>query len=232
MTTHNGVYTTITPLRDRGRLPPPLVSRVAACGREGLCPERLNSAEKQKSSRRRHAVMRHSPFEHLGVLAMGRYAVNTMLRIEEVLAERISPDTETGCFLWTGYKNNVGYGQIEVDGKIWLAHRLSWTVRRGPIPKGLLVLHKCDTPLCVNPEHLFLGTHKDNSADMMQKGRFNARSLLAASRKRRIRKLTDDQVREIRVATGTVKDIARRFGLRSHSTVCDIRNGKRKTLVE
>lgn len=79
--------------------------------------------------------------------------------------------TET-CWLWRGYTNEAGYGIIiEKNKHRRLTHRFSWELHNGPIPGGLCVLHRCDTPACVNPAHLFLGTHSDNHADMVNKGR-------------------------------------------------------------
>ena len=78
----------------------------------------------------------------------------------------------TGCWLWTGnlfYR--CPYGQFQLAGWRYRAHRFSYTLFKGPIPDGLFVLHKCDTPLCVNPDHLFLGTARDNSHDALSKGR-------------------------------------------------------------
>lgn len=77
-----------------------------------------------------------------------------------------------GCWLWTGQIDHHGYGRIRLDQQIkLLASRVSWEIHNGKILDGLLVLHKCDNPSCVNPDHLFLGTHKDNVADMIAKGR-------------------------------------------------------------
>lgn len=80
------------------------------------------------------------------------------------------------CWLWTGSAGGFGYGQLhsgtKYNRKLLRTHRLSWEIHNGKVPDGLCVLHKCDNPKCVNPDHLFLGTHKDNAQDCMKKGRF------------------------------------------------------------
>ena len=78
-----------------------------------------------------------------------------------------------GCWIWKGSMTRGGYGHFVISGKHYRAHRAAWIFTNGEIPKGLNVLHKCDNPPCVNPEHLFTGTLKDNAQDMLQKGRYN-----------------------------------------------------------
>lgn len=81
------------------------------------------------------------------------------------------PEPMSGCWLWDGTSGRDGYGQIRINGDVYLAHRLSWVLHVGTIPDGMCVLHRCDTPPCVNPRHLFLGSNRDNTADKVAKGR-------------------------------------------------------------
>lgn len=82
------------------------------------------------------------------------------------------PNPETGCWDWiSGSRCHGGYGTVRTDGKKRLAHRVSYEVFVGPIPEGKIVCHSCDNRMCVNPEHLWIGTQKDNVKDMLDKGR-------------------------------------------------------------
>jgi hypothetical protein len=90
--------------------------------------------------------------------------------VQEFLDERAIPEPNSGCYLWYGGTFDSGYGVIQLDGRAQRAHRHAYRLAYGSIPDGLFVCHACDVKSCVNPAHLFLGTHDDNMADMMQKG--------------------------------------------------------------
>lgn len=81
---------------------------------------------------------------------------------------------ESGCWEWTGGKNNRGYGLFKVDSKMVATHRFAYEMMVSDIPDGIFVCHKCDNPPCCNPAHLFLGTRSDNVQDCLSKGRFSA----------------------------------------------------------
>lgn len=94
--------------------------------------------------------------------------------LSERLDARVSPEPNTGCHLWTGYVSRGGYGRIGAGGGnagMLATHRVAWELYCGPIPDGLQVLHRCDTPSCCNPDHLFVGSIADNMADRTAKGR-------------------------------------------------------------
>ena len=116
---------------------------------------------------------------------------------------------EDGCWLWLGGKDRDGYGLLEVDGKGFRAHRLAYEHWHESIGEGLYVLHKCDNPSCVNPNHLWTGTQADNMADMYAKGR----QALRRGENHGRSKLTVEQVCEIRVLGQdcTMAELARQY---------------------
>lgn len=102
------------------------------------------------------------------------------------------------CHTWTGARGGFRgqYGVLTINAERWYAHRAAWVIVHGQIPDGLCVLHRCDNPPCVNPEHLFLGTNADNTNDMVVKGRARGGGLVGEMHGRS--KLTESAVREIR----------------------------------
>lgn len=113
-----------------------------------------------------------------------------------------------GCWEWTGATNEHGYGRLAAGlGKNFKAHRVSWELHNGPIPDGMNVLHRCDNPPCTNPEHLFLGTQKDNTRDMVSKLRMKYGEKASWS------KLTEEQVRSILSDSRPQRVIAQEYGI-------------------
>ena len=116
------------------------------------------------------------------------------------------------CWEWKESVRRGGYGAFGVNKKVVSAHRFSWEMHNGPIPEGMFVCHTCDNPLCVNPNHLFLGTHSDNMADAANKDRMR-RWERARGESHGNAKLTEDQVYEIRDDTRMPKEIAKEYGV-------------------
>ena len=150
-------------------------------------------------------------------------------RARLTLAERFASHTmqaDSGCVQWTAAKNRKGYGFVGVGGKLRIASRVAWELARGEIPQGMCVLHHCDNPPCVNPDHLFLGTKADNGADMVAKGR-QARGdrhgsrLHPESRQRgsgHVRaKLTEADVLKILADKRPKRIVAKEYGVSHHS---------------
>lgn len=125
------------------------------------------------------------------------------------------------CWLWLGGKNNGGYGSFKAGG-LHHPHRYSWALANGPIPDGLQINHHCDNRICVNPAHLYAGTKKENSGDMVARGRVSRGS------RRPLAKITEAEVPFIRhwaVLGYKQDDIADAFGL-SQSAVSLITLGR------
>ena len=128
---------------------------------------------------------------------------------------------ESGCWIWMKTTNG-NYGQLHFHGRKELAHRASWIVHRGPIPGGMVICHRCDVRLCVNPDHLFVGTAKDNVSDMVRKGRMVQAD--RSGRRNPKAKLSAEQVMEATQSDEPTQHLADRFGV-AYQTVWRIRKG-------
>jgi hypothetical protein len=140
--------------------------------------------------------------------------------------DKVSPEPNSGCWLWTGGITELGYGVIGLGRReegTDKAHRVSWRLHRGPIPDGMCVCHRCDTPLCVNPDHLFLGTLGDNMRDCVRKAR-NYVPNMRGSRAPWSR-LTEEQVSDILTRRLTSLKFAALYGV-SGSAIREIWRGK------
>ena len=100
-----------------------------------------------------------------------------MITLQKRFLRHVDFEPHDGCWLWTGRKKGPAYGGFLYQGKKQMAHRVSWQLYRGKIPDGMKICHECDVPLCVNPQHLFCGTQKDNMQDCARKGRLCLTSL-------------------------------------------------------
>lgn len=147
-------------------------------------------------------------------------------------------DRSSGCWVWRGLPNKGGYVRTSLRGVCMYVHRASWVFHNGPIPDGMLVCHKCDNPPCCNPEHLFLGTHKDNANDAAFKGRLMSGDKswtrhnpekLRRGEAHHNAKLNKDLVLEIRSLYSSgehgKRALARRFCL-DKSTISSVVSGK------
>lgn len=149
--------------------------------------------------------------------------------LSERFHAKFIPEPNTGCWLWMGSitgRDERGMLTIgkSLGGKNIYAHRVSWMLFRGEIPQGISVLHTCDVPSCVNPEHLFLGTQLDNMRDCAMKGRIVPNS--QKGQECSWTKLTDHAVAEIKSVRLTRKEYAVKFGISYHN-VGRIQRGER-----
>jgi hypothetical protein len=120
------------------------------------------------------------------------------------------------CWPWRGTTPAFGHGQFVADGKVVYAHRFAWQLTNGTVPSGLCVLHKCDVPECVNPQHLFLGSREENLTDMRAKGRGSKPPRLIGTRHHQA-KVTEQTVRAIRASTDDQLTLSKRYGITRRS---------------
>ena len=153
------------------------------------------------------------------------------MNLADRLLAKVSMVPESGCWIFSGSWDGKGYGMIAVrTGLTQRAHRVSWELTNGAIKQGQQVLHKCDTPQCVNPEHLFLGDNTTNVADKMRKGRQAKGDQIAIKMRGENQggaKLTEADVLAIRKAKGTatLKTLSTIYNV-SQSVLCEVQSGK------
>lgn len=141
--------------------------------------------------------------------------------IEHRIATQSVPEPNSGCLLWFGCTDGFGYGRIRAEGGVKKrVHRLVYEMQCEPIPEGLIVRHRCDTPACVNPEHLLLGTLADNVQDKVDRDR------QAKGRASPSAKLTEADVAAIRRDTRPQRVIGADYGV-AHSVVGQIKRGQK-----
>lgn len=145
--------------------------------------------------------------------------INQFSSLRDRFYDQFIPVTESGCWLWIGCCSKSGYGQIKDHYKTKTAHRTSYELHIGEIPEGMLVCHKCDVPFCVNPNHLFIGTSRDNILDSVSKGRHPHCETHNKA------KLTWENCDEIRSSNEDMQVIADRLGVH-FSTVYRVRRGE------
>lgn len=138
----------------------------------------------------------------------------------------VAPDGQ--CWEWMRVRNQYGYGQLRVSGRMVLAHRLAYQLGVGPIPDGMHVLHQCDNPCCINPAHLSLGTRSQNMKECSERGRARIPKPVKLGEENGAAKLHEVDVRSIRRlldSAWTQRAIAERFGV-SQQTIANIKSGK------
>lgn len=138
--------------------------------------------------------------------------------IEDRFWRDVNPEPNSGCWLWSGPVDELGYGRFRIGAKKVRVHRLSYEMHCEAIPPGRVVRHRCDMPGCVNPAHLLLGTDHDNVADKVARDRQARGERLPSA------KLSEDDVRAIRAMEGSHREIGKRFGI-AHRTVGNIKRG-------
>lgn len=127
---------------------------------------------------------------------------------------------ENGCWVWTAATNPQGYGLMVYKKRLISAHRISWMEHVGEIQDGLYVCHRCDNPLCINPDHLFLGSQKENMDDMIRKGR----QIHPRGEDFNKSKLTWEAVRHIRSSDMTGYALAKMYGVGKNTIYAILKN--------
>jgi len=150
----------------------------------------------------------------------------TAERFLDGLGELYEPIPYDGCWIWLTKSARYGYGGVTIDGNHHATHRLMYELTKGEIPEGMFVCHTCDNRACVNPDHLWLGTNRDNQLDSARKGRANARK----GEMHGMSKLKQSEVAAIKgmalSGNKTQEEIGHMFGVKQN-TISRIKTGTR-----
>jgi len=142
-----------------------------------------------------------------------------MIKDQQRIERLSTPVPEIGCWVWLGCTSNAGYGLCGSEkGKTASAHRASYEAYKGKIPDGMVVAHACDNRLCVNPDHLWLATHAENSADMVAKKRSASGEKCGGS------KLNEEQIKFIRESGLSHRELGTMFNV-SHANIGYMKRG-------
>jgi hypothetical protein len=144
------------------------------------------------------------------------------MKIDQIWSQ-VARGSQQECWPWQRARDRTGYGRVTTCGRSRAAHRVIFELRNGALPEGLCVCHSCDNPACCNPAHLWAGTHKDNSQDMVRKGRWHSNPLRGEHV--HTAKLTEDQVKDIRLSPERARTLAHRYGV-NRKQIHVIRSGK------
>lgn len=154
-------------------------------------------------------------------LYLGHKRSGSITPVPQRFEKLFAKGTPTDCWEWQAVKNQGGYGRLLVEGRLQVAHRISYRIYVGELSEDIRVLHKCDNPGCVNPSHLFLGTQSDNMIDCSRKGRM----VRPKGEDNHQSKLTKKAVQDIRSSQESARKMSEKYGVtRQH--IWRIRNNK------
>lgn len=177
-----------------------------------------DKANPRKADQARLGLLRLS-LAKLGFIRVSDLLSGESIGAHALLRRHVTLASDSSCILWVGRTNRGGYGRVEFCATDWLAHRLSYSTYVGDIPEGFSVLHSCDTPRCINPEHLSTGTQADNVKDAASKGRMPRGAGHHAS------KLAEEDIFYIRSSTAPHTELALELGVHP-VTILNIRQGQ------